>query len=49
MTRGWVSPAANSVTSNPSGAFGHAPSGRLTTFGLFLAAATETVKDLFFR
>ena len=34
---GLDSPVANSVTSNPSGAFGQAPSGRVTALGRFFA------------
>jgi hypothetical protein len=37
ITRGFFKSRANPSTLNPSGAFGHAPSGRLTRFGLFLA------------
>src|SRR5262249_31228490 len=37
MTRGTTNPVANSVTLNPSGALGHAPSGRLTGLGWLLA------------
>ena len=37
MTRGTASPVANSVTVNPAGALGQAPSGRLTSLGWFLA------------